>query len=372
MLSVDNLQGPNEPRDLKFKEPPDFEAPKDANGDNVYKVILIATDDGGLDDVQAAVLEDMRPVTVFVDNVQEGGTIMLSVEGEDEDQPLVGNMITAMVADPDEGVANVTWQWFRGPNDAPGTTFTAITGETTNEYTPVAADAGMFLRAQATYTDTLSDPDNPDTLQLDERVQKLDGANVVAKDPDVPADLLYKVMETSQFAVKVAGEDDEDGDAGPPPPPEFGALGVERMVAENARVGDRVGDPVVAARGARYALSSENDVDHDNFAIDMYGQITVADINADANVITRPDLDYEVKSRYVVIVTATGAAGGTDAVTVTITLIDLNESPVFNEASRDTDTTPFTVHSGCSTRTARARWQTTKRWNLMGLGFAGR
>ena len=56
--------------------PPNYEEPNDANGDNVYKVIVVATDgDGGRHE---------RPVTVFVDNVYEPGKLELSTE-----EPLV-------------------------------------------------------------------------------------------------------------------------------------------------------------------------------------------------------------------------------------------------------------------------------------------
>ncbi len=338
----DNISGPSAPRDLKFKQLPDYEAPKDANGDNVYKVILVAGDDGG-PETMADALEDRRAVTVFVDNVQEPGRITLSM-----DQPSTGSEVTATLEDPDnpEGdVANVTWQWFTGPDDVPGTDFTPIQGATTNKYIPVAANEGMFLRAEATYTDTLSASDNSETPRLDERVQKLDNTTVVAKDPALGDDLLYKVGATSKNAVK-GGDPETPTDPATPLPPAFTAQAFERLVAENARVDDRVGDPVVAT-GATigYTLSSGNDEDHKPFKIHASsGQITVADDDTTptpADVTTRPDLDYEVKNIYVVEVTATDDAGRTGSATVTISLIDLNESPYLPQDSRDNNELPF-------------------------------
>ena len=73
-----------------------------------------------------------------------------------------------MVDDPDGGVAVVTWQWSRSME---GNTFSVIPGATMGSYTPEEADIGYFLRVTATYIDTTSDPDDPETGVRDERVQ---------------------------------------------------------------------------------------------------------------------------------------------------------------------------------------------------------
>ena len=151
------LRGPGEPITLRFAAAPDYENPTDANGDSVYKVTIVATDTPGA--------EDTRDLTVFVTNVNEAGDIELST-----DQPLVNNEIAAMVDDPDNGLAIVTWQWEKA-DSAAATVWEVINGETTSTYTPVAADEGDFLRATATYTDMTSKPDNPVTVLVDERTQ---------------------------------------------------------------------------------------------------------------------------------------------------------------------------------------------------------
>ena len=331
-LITDNLSGANEPRDLKFKELPDFEMPMDANGDNVYEVILVAKDDGGPGTASDA-LENRRLVRVFVDNVQEPGSVALS-----DEQPVTGTEMSATLMDPDnpEGdFASVTWQWFTSTTGV-GDTFVAIQGATTNTYMPMEGDENSYLRVEATYTDTLSDEDNPDTPQLDERVQKLDGTNVVAKDPaetsEPDFDSVYKVGDTSEFAVKGPEGDGSENGNGPPAAPSFGATAFERYVAENARVDDRVGDPVVAIGATSYTLTSANDTDHEPFDIDEHGQITVKAAGV-APSLFRPDLNYEENSTYVVEVTATGP-GGRMVATVTISLINLNESPFLTADSR--------------------------------------
>ena len=100
---------------LSFKEDyrPDYEAPKDTNRDNVYHVTLIARDSVGN-------LEDTMDVTVFVVNRKEAydttppevdtdGTVTaenapnpMVVEFSVE-QPQIGVMLSAGVADPDGG-----------------------------------------------------------------------------------------------------------------------------------------------------------------------------------------------------------------------------------------------------------------------------
>ena len=126
-LSSAGLTGPDEPIALRFKNTPDYEMPTDANGDSVYKVTLVASDGsrGG---------EDTRPLTIFVDNVHEQGMATLTAEGDDPDQPLIGMKVTAMVDDPDGGVAVVTWQWSRSME---GNTFSVIPEATMGSYTPV-------------------------------------------------------------------------------------------------------------------------------------------------------------------------------------------------------------------------------------------
>ena len=89
---------------LKFKTPPDYENPTDVGWDSVYKVVLVATDSKGG--------EAKRPVTVFVDNEHERGSLELTPE-----QPYAGEDVTTILTDPDENMAIVTWQWSRALRD---------------------------------------------------------------------------------------------------------------------------------------------------------------------------------------------------------------------------------------------------------------
>ena len=314
-------QGANEPRDLKFQAPPDYENPIDADFDNVYKVVLVATDaNGGV---------DSRAVTVFVDNAHELGTLMLSPE-----QPYVDEDVTATLTDPDEDWAVVTWQWF----EREGTTgnFTPITGETSGTYTPDEDDDGFYLRAEVTYIDSTSEADDPDTSQIDERVQQAVGTAKAPSEMDgseTDSSRLYKLMATSDQAVDIRDKEDE---ADPTHvPPSFEVSPLTREVAENARVGHYVGAPVTAERAIAYSLNSGSQ-DHNAFEINEDGQISVKDIDADAAITTRSDLNYEEKNTYHVKVIATGENNLTATAEVTIRLINLNEGPYFSADATDT------------------------------------
>ncbi len=126
---------------LTFKTQPDFEAPADADTNNVYQLTVTATD--GVVTVTKNIV-----VTVTVTNVEEKGTVTLTME---TDKPRVGTAITASLSDPDGSVTGATWQWARA--DAMDGTFTDIDGAASAAYTPVQADVGMYLRATVSYTD---------------------------------------------------------------------------------------------------------------------------------------------------------------------------------------------------------------------------
>ena len=122
-----------------FPRPPDFEAPVDSGGDNTYVVTVLPST--GL--VSA---DTPLTVSVTVTDVDEEGAVSLSTK-----RPRKGVALTASLADPDGVVDDsATWTWERtaGPNK-----WVVIAGADSSSYTPVAADAGSFLRASATYSD---------------------------------------------------------------------------------------------------------------------------------------------------------------------------------------------------------------------------
>ena len=141
---------------LRFSMAPDFEAPADEDGDNVYHVQVRAVPSGNpppnpppLDRAEAPPIP-IGQVTVTVTNVEEVGVVSLSGMLP----PEVGEQVSAALMDPDEDVTEMAWQWQR---QAPGATeWVNITDATAAAYSPVAGDVEHALRATVRYLDGAS------------------------------------------------------------------------------------------------------------------------------------------------------------------------------------------------------------------------
>ena len=115
--------------------------------------------------VAADVGQFIRATTSYTDAVGPGkgaeSASSASVGADDDGvvtisplQPVVGEMVSANLTDPDNGVTGTAWQWQMSPNGSTG--WIDRLGATSQTYTPVAADVGFYLRATATYTDSVS------------------------------------------------------------------------------------------------------------------------------------------------------------------------------------------------------------------------
>ena len=370
-------------RQLQFRQPPNYEAPGDANGYSVYKVTMVA------DDTKGGVVK--RPVTVFVENEEEHGKAVLHSEADDDMQPEVGKKLTASVDDPDGSVTIVTWQWSIGESNTAAAEFTPIDGETTNSYTPTDDDEGNYLRATATYLDSTSAEDDRTTADVDERVQAAgpEFKSVTPADPaGTASDMggLYRVVVTSGHAVQASATTDDAM-------PTFGETLYTRSVFENAEEGSIVGVPVTAEYrgGLEYSLEMDTP-DNRYFEIDANGQIRVGTIvfptqlpqgivpvptAATAPGIDDPSLDYEAaKNTYTLKVTATDPEKPDRVATtrVRVTLKNLNESPWFDKASRDAVATAkmYAENVGTAVYTLAARDPDggPLRWEVTGTDAA--
>ena len=127
--------------ELRFTTEPDYENPTDANLDTVYEVTVEATDAG------PPAMDTTLAVSVRVTNEDDPGVVVLTTT-----EPRVGNPLTAVLTDQDEGVTGVHWTWLMlqpgRDSDDPRST-----GSVAPTYTPVSSDAGLVLRARADYTD---------------------------------------------------------------------------------------------------------------------------------------------------------------------------------------------------------------------------
>ena len=238
---------------LTFKMPPNFEAKAS------YAVTIEVT--GG------ETAKGTKDVTVKITNMDEDGSVSL-----DQPQPQVEIDVDASVSDPDMGVSGTTWQWAKSMDMS---AWTDIEGETSSGYTPVVADIDYYLRATATYTDTLGD----------DKTASMVSENTVE-------------AETSSNATPDFGKEDFDGDDqeengeaedDTTDPPTGGPF--MRNVDENTLADTDVGDPIGATDADSdelvYTLtdsSENNDEDSTKFTIDRRsGQIK-----------TKAPLDFEV------------------------------------------------------------------------------
>jgi kexin len=245
---------------LSFRVAPDFESAADHNRDNVYSVTISASDGS---------FTVARQVTVTVRNVDEAGSVSLSPS-----HPQVGTRIGASLSDPDGGVSSVTWVWEWSSD---GQTWTVITAATGTGYTPVAADEGRWLRAQAQYRDQHGSG------------KTATGSATSATRAAPPANRAPAFAQSNQ----------------------------RRSVAENTAAGVAVGAAVAATDADRDPLTYTLDTSsRTHFDID----------SGTGGLLTKTQLDHETRSSYTVRVTATDPSGRSATATVTIEVTDVDEA----------------------------------------------
>ena len=286
---------------LTFAKTPNFEKPADDGADNLYKVIVHATDgtrNRGM----------TKEVTIEVTNVDEAGKVTLSAL-----QPQSATELTASHSDPDGGVSDLTWEWERSMSSSGG--FTVIEDEISSAYTPVDDDVDYFLRAKASYTDK-EGSDKSAMVVSDYVVQRVRGTNNAPVFPDQDTDTALDQSETAT-----------------------------RMVAENTKAGQAIGNPVAA-----------EDKDGDVLTYTLFddetdsGDSTAFTIDpATGQLKTKGDLEFDgedAQTSYIVVVKATDPAGvpiadprgadpvpmaaieaTSDMITVTIEVTDVNDPP---------------------------------------------
>ena len=123
--------------------------PLDHETKSSYEVVVQVTDsedDNGYFENPAAI-DDTIIVTVTVNNVEERGKITLSWTNPQEDTAVEGTL-----SDPDGTISGETWLWERS-GDKTKSGWSAISGVTSDTYTPESDDVDKYLRVTASYTD---------------------------------------------------------------------------------------------------------------------------------------------------------------------------------------------------------------------------
>ena len=154
-----------------------YEQPADADGNNIYEVVVSA-EDGEAGAGNEADTDDSILVTIHVTDVDEAGTVRLS-----PDEPQAQTPLTATLNDPDRDPDNpdhaVIWRWWRSttpptdPNSWIAASGPVTSSVNSSEYTPQSGDVTRYLRATATYKDrhhTASNP-TPPVSAVSARVQ---------------------------------------------------------------------------------------------------------------------------------------------------------------------------------------------------------
>ena len=256
---------------LTFKTPPDYEAPADANRDNVYQVTVQASDGS---------LVGSLAVTVTVTHQNEAPIV---TGNADVSYPEAGTAVVGVYRATDDDGASVTW---------------SLSGTDRGDFS-ISATGVLTFRNSPNFEAPVDANRNNEYLVT---VRANDGAT------------------TGTMAVKVTVTDVNE-------PPAFPNETVILTIAENTVAGRNIGGRIVAADPDRdsaltYTLGGRN---AGSFAI----------VAASGQVQTKVGLNYEARDGYTVTVSVSdgkNARGNADtrtddSITVTINITDVNEAP---------------------------------------------
>ena len=284
------------------------------------------------------------PVAVYVASHPEGATVSWSISGDDRGAFTIGDGVLSFKVSPD----------YESPADLDGDNDYEVTVEVSDGVT-----GSVALGVTVTVTDANDAPvATDDTLEVVEG-SSATALNVIANDRDADGDVLSvsAVGAASAGAAVISqgsttevtytpdadfhGSDSftytvSDGNGGtdtatvnvtvtPSPPgppneaPSFGeGADAERSVVENAPVGTEVGDPVTAGD------SDDDELEYSLFGADQ----AFFDVDPGTGQLTTKTLfDYEVRSEYSLQVRVRDGQGDVDEISVTITVVDVDEPP---------------------------------------------
>ena len=110
-----------------------------------YTVVVSVHDGKGAYGDDDSTIDDLIEVSIDVSNVDEAGTVSVSLE-----QPEVGTALVVSLSDPDGSLSDISWQWARSSDR---TDWQDMAGASSFTYTPVDLDADKYLRVTASYAD---------------------------------------------------------------------------------------------------------------------------------------------------------------------------------------------------------------------------
>ncbi len=276
---------------------------------STYSVTVAVHDGKDLSGQPSTAIDDSIGVSITLTNEDDAGTLTLSSQ-----QPQVGAALTATIRDSDGGLFYDSWTWERSES---GTGWTSIGFARNRSYTPVDADLNHYLRVTAFYTDGHG-PGKSEFIVSANRV--VEPATPSRDTPPTPPPSTASGGGGGIGGGGIGGGGSGGGGFGPAPvAPKFAdGFRTSRSVAENARAGDGVGEPVAAAHPDDLAITySLNGADASLFTVDEEtGQITV-----------REGVELALGTTYTVNLTATDSAGFGAIVIVIIEVTEAAFSP---------------------------------------------
>ncbi len=150
------------------------------SGPMTYTVIVSVHDGKSPYNNPNTSIDDHIEVNIAVTNRDEAGTVVVLPE-----QPRVGTALKASLTDPDGSLSNTSWQWARSSD---GSNWSDISGANSDTYSPVADDAGSYLRATASYTDGHGPSKSADAVSRQRTTQR---------DPSFEGDVTFTVDENT-------------------------------------------------------------------------------------------------------------------------------------------------------------------------------
>ncbi len=294
---------------FKAGHEPDFE------DQSSYSITIVARSGG-----EGRELSATLDVTIDVVDGEDDGAVLLS-----QRQPEVGIEIQAVVSDDDGGVTIRKWVWAWSDEvigagsdsrclDDDETDWTSIAEAESAVYIPKAADVGRCLRATAFYTDNIPNPRNA-----------LPSSTCVAS--AVTGDRACAVSEVpvGRHGSFGAAPESDGGfvNAAPVFPDQDYTTEGDQSDSTIREVAEDTGNSPETGRSIGAPVSAIDD-DNDLLIYNLYGPdaefFRIG--RRDGQLKTEAALNFEVRDRYIVVVTATDPFGAMDSILVTIIVTD--------------------------------------------------
>ena len=296
---------------LTFVSPPDFDSPGDEGADNVYNVTVLA--EGG-DRVGGE-----RDVEITVTDINEPGTVTFT----GNQQPQVGETMTADLDDEDGETVRLSWQWSKGPSmEGPWEDVSS----TTASYTAKEADVDSYLRATVSYTDVEYDAADEVSGVTKFAVRERPTANAA---PKIPEQSIEVFENTDGTIGSVTATDDDE------------------LVYSLWETGDPAVDSDTDGDG------TNDDADNDNarFMVTATGELKLSDELDFEQADTDTDSETNITTttaivEYTVVVTAEDPSGAKGSGAVVVHLLNVDEAPEVTAGGGATDNAATVVEAG--------------------------